>query len=234
MPTDSLSVTSSIVVTSAGVPITAISATPPSIAVGEPHPGGRVRMITGTEGDDTLAIEGGATAIGAGGADVFVLVSGGEAAEGPERLGTILDYDFSNDSLDLGKLGPDAVIVSQDAIKGGARIGIDYDGDGKEDGFLLAYAPGPNGEPATILPEADDGGFTILPFPMPTEDGEFTILPFPMPTDDGLFTIQPYPMPGDDGVFTILPFPMPGDGVITLGQVMEIGAAISSLDGWSV
>lgn len=219
MPTDNLSVTSSIVVTSGGVPINAISATPPSIAVGEPNPG-RVRVVTGAEGDDALSIEGGATAIGGGGADVFTLVSSGIEIATPERLGVILDYDFSNDSLDLAKIGPDAVIVSQDAIKGGARIGIDYDGDGKEDGYVLAYAPGPNGEPATILPEDDDGGFTILPFPMPT--------------DDGVFTILPYPMLGDDGVFTIQPFPMPGDGAITLGQIMQIGAAVSALDGWSV
>ncbi|PZQ57874.1 MAG: hypothetical protein DI570_19215, partial [Phenylobacterium zucineum] len=148
--------------------------------------------------------------------------------------GVILDYNFANDSLDLGKLGPDAVIVNQSAIKGGARIGIDYDGDGKEDGYVLAYAPGPNGEPATILPEDNDGGFSVEPFPIPTDDGVFTILPFPMPGDDGVFTILPYPMPGDDGVFTIQPFPMPGDGAITLGQVMQIGVAVNALDGWSV
>ncbi|RAK65527.1 hypothetical protein DJ019_11230 [Phenylobacterium kunshanense] len=160
----------------------------------------------GTSGDDTLAVEGGATAIGAGGSDVFVLVSNGLSGDEPERLGVILDYDFSNDALDLGKLGDDAVIVSQDAIKGGARIGIDYDGDGDEDGYVLAYTPGPNGEPAEILPEDDDGGFTILPFPLPT----------------------------DDGVFTILPYPMPTDGQIILTHAFDVGAAIRALDGWSV
>lgn len=257
MLTENQPVLGSIAVTSIGtavpldtgsLPAITITGTPPSIAVGEPSPDGRVRVVAGTEGDDTLVIEGGATAIGGGGQDVFVLASNGLDDEGAERLGAILDYDFSNDSLDLGKLGPNASIVSQDAIKGGARIGIDYDGDGKEDGFVLAYAPGPNGEPATILPEADDTGFTILPFPLPTDDGVFTILPFPMPGDDGVvtilpypmpgddevFTILPYPMPGDDGVFTILPYPLPGDGAITLGQVMNIGVAISNLDGWSV
>lgn len=230
MPADNLS---SIVVTSGGVPINAISATLPSIAVGEPNPG-RVRVVTGTEGDDAIVVEGGASAIGGGGADVFTLVSSGIEIATPERLGVILDYDFSNDSLDLAKIGPDAVIVSQGAIKGGARIGIDYDGDGEEDGYVLAYAPGPNGEPATILPEDDDGGFSVEPFPIPTDDGVFTILPYPMPGDDGVFTILPYPMPGDDGVFTIQPFPMPGDGAITLGQIMQIGVAVNALDGWSV
>lgn len=214
MPTIDLSVTSWI------VPTGAASGAPPSIAVGEPAPGGRVRAIVGTSGDDTLAVEGGATAIGAGGADVFVLISSGGTGEEPERLGVILDYDFSNDALDLGKLGDDAVIVSQDAIKGGARIGIDYDGDGKEDGYVLAYTPGPNGEPATILPEDDDGGFTILPFPLPTEDG--------------VVTIQPYPLPTDDGLFTILPYPMPTDGQIILTHAFEVGSAIRALDGWSV
>jgi hypothetical protein len=257
MLTDNQPVLGSISVTSIGtavpldtgsLPAITITSTLPSIAVGEPSPGGRVRVVVGTEADDTLTLEGGSTAVGGGGSDVYALVSNGVDNGGAERLGVILDYDASNDSLDLSQLGPNASIVSQDAIKGGARIGIDYDGDGKEDGFVLAYAPGPNGEPATILPEADDTGFTILPFPVPGDDGVFTILPFPMPGDDGVvtilpypvsgddevFTIQPYPMPGDDGVFTILPYPMPGDGAIALGQVMDIGVAIGNLDGWSV
>ncbi|PZQ62207.1 MAG: hypothetical protein DI570_11800, partial [Phenylobacterium zucineum] len=99
MPTDNLSVTSSIVVTSGSVavPINAIASTIPSIAVGEPNPG-RIRMVTGTEGDDALVIEGGATAIGGGGADVFTLVSSGIEIATPERLGVILDYNFANDS----------------------------------------------------------------------------------------------------------------------------------------
>lgn len=214
MPTTDLSATSWI------VPTGTASGGAPSIAVGEPAPGGRIRAVVGTSGDDTLVIEGGATAIGAGGADVFVLVSNGVQSDDSERLGVIRDYDFSNDALDLGKLGDAAVIVSQDAIKGGARIGIDYDGDGKEDGHVLVYAPGPNGEPAAILPDANDGGFTILPFPQPGDDDVMTILPYPLPTDDG--------------VFTILPYPMPGDGPINLGQVMHVGVALNALDGWSV
>lgn len=208
MPSTDVSVTS-FIVTSGGsvtVPLGGAPAPMPTIAPGEPHPGGRIRTVVGTEGDDTLAIEGGATAIGGGGDDVFVLVSSGVAGEESERLGVILDYDISNDALDLGKIGEDAVILTHDAIKGGARIGIDYDGDGDEDGYVLAYAPGPDGQPATLTPDDDDGGFVIQPFPIPT----------------------------DDGLFTILPYPMPTDGEITLSQAFEAGVAIRALDGWSV
>lgn len=183
---------------------------PLPIAVGEPAPGGRVRVVAGTEADETLVIEGGATAFGGGGDDTFVLVSGG-ADEGVERLGAILDFD-AGDTLDLSRLGETAAILGREATLGGARVSIDYDGDGREDGFVLTFEKG------EIAPEPDDGGFTILPFPMPVDfDGGIGDTPIPVDLGgsigDGEFHILPFPLPGeDDGMFHILPFPMPGDG----------------------
>lgn len=215
---------------------------PLPIAVGEPAPGGgRVRFVVGTEGDDTLTIEGGATAVGGGGNDTFVLTTNG-ANDGLERLGSILDYN-EGDKLDLSKLGANAAIVGREAIEGGERISIDYNGDGKADGVLDTYT---GKGPATVEPSPDDGEFHILPYPMPVDDGEFHILPYPMPGDDGVVTILPYPLPGEavilpvdfgggigdgagipvdfdggigDGEVHILPYPMPGDGEFVVNRI---------------
>lgn len=166
---------------------------PLPIAPGEPNPSGRVRAVVGTDGDDKLVLEGGATGIGGGGNDTFVLVSSGDV-DGPERLGSILDFD-AGDTLDLSRLGDKAAILSREALDGGTRVSIDYDGDGKEDGFVLTFEKG------QIAPSPDDGEFHILPFPMPG-DGEVVILPVDF--DGGI----------GDGAVHILPFPMPGDGWI--------------------
>lgn len=169
--------------------------TPLPVAVGESNSGDRVRVVVGSEGDDRLVLEDGATAIGGGGDDTFVLVSSG-GGEGAERLGVILDFN-AGDTLDLSRLGANArVLGRQDADGGGTRVSIDYDGDGKEDGFVLTFEKG------QIAPSPDDGEFHILPFPMPG-DGEAVILPVDL--DGGI---------GDDGAVHILPFPAPGDGWI--------------------
>jgi hypothetical protein len=155
---------------------------PEPIAPGEPPPdgSGRVRIVAGTEADDTLTLEGGATAIGGGGDDTFVLVSSG--AEGLERLGAILDFN-AGDKLDLSRLGSKAAVLGREVIEGGERVSIDYDGDGDADGVLVTYT---GKGPATIEPAPGDGEVRILPFPMPAGegegegDGEFHILPFPM------------------------------------------------------
>lgn len=142
---------------------------PLPIAPGEPSPGGgRIRVIAGTEADEKLVVEGGATAIGGGGDDTFVLVSSGDA-DGSERLGGILDFD-AGDTLDLSRLGANARILGRETVDGGTRVSIDYDGDGKEDGFVLTFEKG------AIAPEPGDGEFHILPYPMPG-DGEVVILP---------------------------------------------------------
>lgn len=170
---------------------------PMPIAPGEPAPNGRLRMVVGTAADEKLVIEGGATAIGGGGDDTFVLVSSGDS-EDPERLGAVLDFS-AGDTLDLSRLGANASILGREALDGGVRVSIDYDGDGQEDGFVLTFEKG------VVSPEPDDGGVTILPFPLPVDFGGGI--------GDGEVHILPYPLPGEgDGEFHILPFPMPGDG----------------------
>lgn len=171
---------------------------PMPIAPGEPHPGdaGRMRIVAGTDGDDRLVLDG-RVAFGGEGNDTFVLTSTSPDADGPENLGTIMDFQ-AGDKLDLSQLGANAAIVGREADeKGGERVSIDYDGDGKADGYVTIHERG------EIAP--DDTG-VVTP-----GDGEFHILPFPMPGDDGVMTILPYPMPGDgvtvsvslDGVVTV-------------------------------
>ena len=177
-------------------------AIPYPIEITDPSAGSRLRIVSGTNGDDRLELSGGA-AYGGEGNDTFVLTSTHTDLDEPEHLGIILDF-HAGDSLDLSLLGANASILGQDADgKGGQRVSIDYDGDGKEDGFVILHE---NGQPAP-----DDTGVVS-----PGDEGEFHILPFPMPGDDGVMTIQPYPMSGDDGVFTILPYPLPGDGEVTI------------------
>ena len=184
---------------------------PMPIAPGEPAPNGRLRMVVGTEADETLVIEGGATAIGGGGGDAFVLVSSG-VGEGAERLGAVLDFT-AGDTLDLSRLGANARVLGREALDGGARVSIDYDGDGQEDGFVLTF------EKAVVSPEPDDGSVTILPFPLPVDVGGGI--------GDGEFHILPYPLPGD-GEFHILPYPMPGDGEVSILPALDLGAG-----GWA-
>ncbi len=183
---------------------------PMPIAPGEPSPdgGGRIRMVVGTEASETLVIGGGATAIGGGGDDTFTLVSSGDA-EGSERLGAILDFD-AGDALDLSRLGANATVLGREALDGGTRISIDYDGDGKEDGFVLTFERG------QIAPEPGDGGVTILPFPLPVDLGGSIGDGGALPVDfDGGI---------GDGEFHILPFPMPGDGEVVILPVFGFTA----------
>lgn len=214
---------------------------PLPIAPGEPAPDGRVRFVVGTEGDDVLTIEGGATAIGGGGDDTFVLTSSG-AAEGLERLGAILDFS-EGDKLDLSKLGEKAAIVGREAFLGGESLSIDYDGDGKADGVLDTYT---GKGPATVEPSPGDGEFHILPFPMPGDDGVVTILPYPLPGEAVILPVDfgggigdGAPLPVDlgggigDGEFHILPYPMPGDGEVTILPTFELTVVRFTSD-WSI
>ncbi|RAK56543.1 hypothetical protein [Phenylobacterium deserti] len=184
----------------------------PGIAVGEPHGNGRLFLLTGTDADESLDLRHGAFISGGGGNDVFVL----EAGAG-ERLGVILDFS-EGDKLDLRQLGDKAQLLDRvigGGEHGGDRIGVDIDGDGKEDAWVTVFAPGA----APDLSVFDRSG-------VPVEEGEFHILPFPMPGDgvieDGEFHILPFPMPGDgvveEGEYHILPFPFPAGGTWEAGS----------------
>ncbi|WP_068877428.1 MULTISPECIES: hypothetical protein [unclassified Phenylobacterium] len=196
MPTlDPNSATSSGVLPNTGVvPLPADALPAPVPGQIEPVPGdsGRLRIVTGTDADDVLTLDG-LFAFGGKGADTFVLTSVGADDDGPENLGTVMDLS-AEDKIDLSQLGPNAAILGREADgKGGERISIDFDGDGDEDGFVTAFE---NGAPAP-----DDAGV------VPGDDGEFHILPFPMP---------------GDGEFHILPYPMPGDGEVGVYSAVEV------------
>jgi hypothetical protein len=195
-------------VASGTMPITGVTPLPPTdavpmpmpIAVGEPSPdGGRMRIVAGTDGDDRLVLDG-RVAFGGGGDDTFVLTSTHADTDGPEHLGTIMDFQ-DGDQLDLSQLGDKAAILDRTPDgKGGSRVSVDFDGDGKEDGFVIVHVKG------TIAP--DDTG-VVSPLPA---DGEVHILPFPMPGDG-------------EGEFHILPYPMPGDGEVTILSLGDDAAA---------
>jgi len=150
---------------------------PMPIAPGEPSPdGGRLRIIAGTDGDDRLVLDG-RVAFGGDGNDTFVLTSTHDDVDGPENLGTIMDF-HEGDKLDLSELGAKAAELGRTAdAKGGERVSIDYDGDGKEDGYVIVHERGEIAPDDTgVVSPPADGEFHILPYPMPG-DGEVTILP---------------------------------------------------------
>ena len=164
----------------------------PDGGVVTPHVG-PVRFVAGTAGNDTLVLQPGGFAFGGGGDDTFVLVSGGRGT-GVERLGVISDFN-AGDKLDLSQLGANAKVLARETGNApGApdRMSIDYDGDGKEDGFLLVGPGRPFGE-ARPLPMPIGEGPRIQPLP-----GEVHILPFPGPGDapwTRLQTLQAFDAP---------------------------------------
>lgn len=121
-------------------------------------PEGRFDFLDGGAGDDQLQLHGATLAKGGEGADTFIF-SGPPAPDG--FMGMVLDYS-SRDGDRLLLAGRDVKVVSQqdqtNVFEGrpefqaqfnvaktqpGVRVGVDLDGDGKEDGyFLLARPPG--------------------------------------------------------------------------------------------
>ena len=151
---------------------------PMPIAPGEPNPGDAVllRIVAGTDEDDRLVLDG-RVAFGDEGNDTFVLTSAHGDVDGPEHLGTIMDFQ-AGDTLDLSQLGDKAAELGRTAdAKGGERVSIDFDGDGKEDGFVIVHERGEIApDDAGVISPPSDGEFHILPYPMPT-DGPVTIMP---------------------------------------------------------
>jgi len=91
-------------------------------------------LVLGSAGDDRLVLKPGDAALGNGGDDVFVLTTH-HPAGGSEYLGSIFDFG-PGDRLDLSQLGEKAHILGEQAGAGGARVSIDYNGDGVEDGYV--------------------------------------------------------------------------------------------------
>lgn len=112
---------------------------------------GTADLLDGGAGDDRLLIDGGTVAIGGEGADSFVIQAA--ADDGRSRLyGILVDFDPSEDKILLEGDRPFSIVSSAPVENilehvfggtdngltlSGARVGIDVNGDGREDGYLL-------------------------------------------------------------------------------------------------
>lgn len=118
-------------------------------------PAGTADVLDGGSGDDRIFVDPAVVAIGGKGADVFVVVAPPAGAGGDPELGVIVDFDASEGDI-LTFQAPGAVTIltatpQADLIgstmtasslvtasrMSGERLGIDWNGDGVEDGYLL-------------------------------------------------------------------------------------------------
>ncbi|PZQ57876.1 MAG: hypothetical protein DI570_19225 [Phenylobacterium zucineum] len=120
-------------------------------------------FVTGAAGDDVIPLAGG-IAFGGAGADSFLLTPISSRFEPLTDFGVILDFEAA-DKLDLSALGADAKILGSESILGGSaqRVSIDFDGDGKEDGFVVTHAPlALDGSAELVTPNAfAEGGAAV-------------------------------------------------------------------------
>lgn len=132
-------------------------------------PEGAFDYLDGGEGDDELRLSGATIAKGGAGADTFV-IRGEPAQDG--LLGVVLDFSI-RDGDRLTFAGKTITVTSQtdqpDILEGmygftnvaptgptpGQRVGVDLDGDGREDGYLLVGSGRhPNGDEAAVVVES--------------------------------------------------------------------------------
>ena len=119
-------------------------------------PDGRFDFLDGGAGQDQLHLEGATLAKGGAGADTFIFA----ARPAPDGLmGMVLDFS-SREGDRLVVAGQDAKVVSQQdqanifegrpefseqfniaKTQPGVRVGVDLDGDGREDGYFLVARP---------------------------------------------------------------------------------------------
>lgn len=140
-------------------------------------------LVEGGTGDDLLVLDHGAIAIGGDGGDSFVI----QALDAPAAtttlslLGVIVDFDAGADSIAIAGGQPLTVVsiltvrnvfadpnvnMASAPVLAGERIGIDFDGDNQEDGYLLV---GNGNDPALI---------EAVKAAIPTSDGMGSDLPF--------------------------------------------------------
>ena len=120
-------------------------------------PTGQVDLIDGGSGNDKIGVDSAVVAEGGSGADTFVVGAPGGSGKADTNLGVIIDFD----SLDGDKVtfntaqkvtitsitpvdnilaaAPGAASLSV-APTPGERVGVDVDGDGIEDGYVLVRA----------------------------------------------------------------------------------------------
>lgn len=118
-------------------------------------PTGQVDVLDGGSGDDQIAVDSSVVAEGGSGADTFVVTPPAVSGRGSTNLGVIIDFDGSaGDTLKfdtaqkvtitsitpvdniLAEAAGSATLASASAVPGD-RVGVDVDGDGVEDGYVL-------------------------------------------------------------------------------------------------
>lgn len=118
-------------------------------------PSGQVDLLDGGSGDDQIAVASDVVASGGTGADTFVVSTPTDSGRSSTNLGVIIDFDeLDGDRLQIdtaqkatitsiapvddilaNTAGADAVGLTE--ATPGQRVGVDIDGDGVEDGYVL-------------------------------------------------------------------------------------------------
>jgi hypothetical protein len=121
-------------------------------------PTGQVDLLDGGSGDDEISVDGSVVAEGGSGADTFVVAPPSRTGDATTNLGVIVDFDeAAGDVLRFDTIHKVTITsitpvdnVLADAAGAstltsvrpvaGDRIGVDLNGDGVEDGFVLVAA----------------------------------------------------------------------------------------------
>jgi hypothetical protein len=161
---------------------------------GRGAPAGSFNRLDGAGGDDHIVLRPNTVASGGPGADTFAVAAPAAASSGaapaiPVALGVVLDFTVAEgDTLQLPAAG--AVVLSQTDVADvttvaalpagvagptpGVRVGVDFDDDGHEDGYLLlggaaagqvavSHAPAPaEADPPTPQAHPDTGADWLL------------------------------------------------------------------------
>ena len=161
---------------------------------GGPHIAGDVDLLDGGAGSDQLLLGAGVVALGGSGADRFVITAPAAAGDSSPSLGIILDFRAGEgDALQFAPgFAGTIVTTTQESdilaglrqtpgmenlpVIGGEQVGIDFNGDGQADGYVLI------GDPALAQAGSDAVANALLD--APSSDGHYLVpteLPTPLP-----------------------------------------------------
>lgn len=126
------------------------------VLIGGGAPAGQVDVLDGGAGDDRIVVQSDVVASGGTGADTFVVETPDQSGVSSTNLGVIVDFDeLSGDKVKfdtayqvtitsitpvddvLAGAANAASLLTNGASVPGERVGVDVDGDGVEDGYVL-------------------------------------------------------------------------------------------------
>lgn len=120
--------------------------------------GGGRDTLDGGAGDDRIVLTSEAVAIGGAGADTFVIVAPVVLDQSDTLLGTIFDFDAGQgDKLEASEGGLVVIGNGGNALIGAGtlsnvqvdqRVQVDFNGDGRSDGYVLLHHVTPSPTPA--------------------------------------------------------------------------------------